>query len=216
MEINCNKCGPKDSSEFSVRKGTPTGYQYSCKACQAKMNAENNRRKKEKAKKGPRTNATTKAQHRSMTLAIAGMDIADGVCVADTPRSLTYILSILVERQLLLYYESQVKSVFAKQRVREVVDDAIFEFKTVLARTAKRMRNAINSDTPDDEIGDLISKPRSKRLDALRILGLTESASEDDIKAAYKKKAATAHPDAGGSTEKMQQLNEALSVLMED
>ncbi len=51
------------------------------------------------------------------------------------------------------------------------------------------------------------------RNEALNILGLNESASDDDIKKAYKKKAKTAHPDVGGSKEKFQKISDAYSIL---
>lgn len=49
--------------------------------------------------------------------------------------------------------------------------------------------------------------------DALDILNLNEYCTQDDLKKAYKKAAKQNHPDLGGSEEKMQEINEAKSVL---
>ena len=45
------------------------------------------------------------------------------------------------------------------------------------------------------------------------ILGVSKSASQDEIKKAFRKKAAKCHPDAGGSEEEFKELNEAYAVL---
>lgn len=49
--------------------------------------------------------------------------------------------------------------------------------------------------------------------EALNILGLTETCSEKDIKAAYKRAAKKNHPDLGGSEEAMKMVNEAKRTL---
>jgi hypothetical protein len=45
------------------------------------------------------------------------------------------------------------------------------------------------------------------------VLGVKRGATPDEIDAAYKQKARFAHPDAGGSTEAMQRLNDARAKL---
>ena len=49
--------------------------------------------------------------------------------------------------------------------------------------------------------------------EALKTLNLDQSASPEGIKMAHKKAALKAHPDAGGSNEEMQKVNEARDVL---
>lgn len=46
-----------------------------------------------------------------------------------------------------------------------------------------------------------------------KVLGLTQSATDTEIKAAYRKKALTLHPDRGGTTEGFQKLQEAYDTL---
>ncbi len=52
------------------------------------------------------------------------------------------------------------------------------------------------------------------RQEAANVLGVSENASEQDVKAAYRKAALKAHPDAGGSDAAMQKVNEANAVLI--
>ena len=58
------------------------------------------------------------------------------------------------------------------------------------------------------------SRSTMSRAEALEVLGLKEGASEQDIKAAYRKLIASAHPDAGGSDWMAAKLNEAKQILL--
>ena len=50
--------------------------------------------------------------------------------------------------------------------------------------------------------------------DYYEVLGVAKSASDDDIKRAFRKLAVKYHPDkAGGSEEKFKEINEAYEVL---
>tara|TARA_A100001035_G_C27786812_1_gene504851 strand:+ start:3420 stop:4268 length:849 start_codon:yes stop_codon:yes gene_type:complete len=50
-------------------------------------------------------------------------------------------------------------------------------------------------------------------MDYYNILGVSKSASEQDLKSAFKKKAMQYHPDKGGDPEKFKQINEAYQNL---
>lgn len=54
---------------------------------------------------------------------------------------------------------------------------------------------------------------QSLRKDYYKVLGAPRDASPTEIKKAFRKQAKSAHPDKGGSEEKMAQLNEAYEVL---
>ena len=58
-------------------------------------------------------------------------------------------------------------------------------------------------------------KSRDKRVDALKILDLTEGVSEREIKEQYRRLAMRAHPDRGGSHDEIQRINEAYKILQE-
>ncbi|KAL5508682.1 hypothetical protein ACEPAH_6303 [Sanghuangporus vaninii] len=54
---------------------------------------------------------------------------------------------------------------------------------------------------------------QSRQKDYYKVLGVARDADEQTIKKAYRKAAKTAHPDKGGSEEKMATVNEAYEVL---
>lgn len=54
------------------------------------------------------------------------------------------------------------------------------------------------------------------RTEALHVLGLEEGASVDDIKRAYRRVMAKAHPDHGGSSWMAAKVNEAKRVLLDE
>ena len=54
------------------------------------------------------------------------------------------------------------------------------------------------------------------RAEALAVLGLSEGASRQDIKAAYQRIISGLHPDRGGSDYLAAQVNEAKDVLLGD
>lgn len=50
-------------------------------------------------------------------------------------------------------------------------------------------------------------------LDPFKILGVSPNATKDDVQKAYRRKAAEAHPDKGGSNEEMTKVNAAWEAI---
>ena len=71
---------------------------------------------------------------------------------------------------------------------------------------------------PDHETPPPRERPTSTmtRAEALKVLGLPESASEDDVRAAHRKLIMSNHPDKGGSDYLASKINEAKDVLLGD
>jgi len=69
---------------------------------------------------------------------------------------------------------------------------------------------------PDHEVPPPRDRPTSTmtRAEALKVLGLAESATEDDIRAAHRKLILSNHPDKGGSDYLASKINEAKDVLL--
>jgi len=65
--------------------------------------------------------------------------------------------------------------------------------------------------------GDVVDEPAAKPVGDLdicyRILGLSPTASWDEIERAYRRKAKVHHPDHGGDEDTMRALNEAFTLL---
>ena len=69
---------------------------------------------------------------------------------------------------------------------------------------------------PDQESPPPRERPTSTmtRAEALKVLGLPDDASEDDIRAAHRKLIISNHPDKGGSDYLASKINEAKDVLL--
>jgi hypothetical protein len=59
----------------------------------------------------------------------------------------------------------------------------------------------------------LINRSDGRRASALATLGLSDPVSDDEIKAAYRRLVMRHHPDRGGDTGRIQELNEAMATL---
>lgn len=228
MELTCKKCGNTyDADEgFYKREESKTGYQHECKTCRAEIKREAARRKREKGEK-PKENTNNhkkerkkrerdiKTERRGKMLQAAGAKIAEGILIAESPRSMTFTLTLIVEQQLRMFYGRGVTSGFGQNRVNTILDTALFEVKEALGRAGARMKTVPRADSVPQDLKSMFEQP-DKEAEARRLLGVPECASQEEIKRAYRQKATQAHPDHNGSVEGMQRLNEAYAMLMED
>lgn len=86
------------------------------------------------------------------------------------------------------------------------LDCAARDFKKKIHAATKASFDALKFRLNFEEVA-------AKAADYYEILGVKHDATEAEIKAAYKQAAKSAHPDAGGSNEKMQEVNAAWEVL---
>jgi DnaJ-domain-containing protein 1 len=79
---------------------------------------------------------------------------------------------------------------------------------------AEKLRDVLKNPPKRKRASKSAPPVRSQRLDDLRLLGLTEGATPQDIRNAYHRAARSVHPDHGGSDKKMADLNAAFARLM--
>lgn len=221
------------SSMFTRRKDTQRGYQYECRECRRKMNkdrkakkrAERPKRepkpKKEGAKKSGETteqrrkrpNKRTKAEYRQKLKEEAGLNIAVGKLIADTPRAFHFALMLILEEQLRLFHERLLRTIPGRVNFTQLLETTLFALRSELTRLNHRV-TMLKTDE-DARISATANLLIAEKERALRLLGLSPGASQEEIRKAYKKLARVAHPDHGGSVERMQRINAAYSLLME-
>lgn len=72
----------------------------------------------------------------------------------------------------------------------------------------------------EDNVNDMLNKfwekylRNDKRGDALKLLGLKDPVSDEEITRRYRRLASIHHPDKGGDTEIIQEINEAYALLI--
>jgi DnaJ domain len=115
------------------------------------------------------------------------------------------------------------KGAHAGQRLDQLDRDALLTFfAQVDDPETRRLLEAYLDRTlgPDWRKTEQASEPPPRgatgmsRAEALKVLGLEEGASEDDIRAAHRKLMAQNHPDRGGSDYLASKINEARDVLL--
>jgi len=221
MKLKCRVCKRELDAEkdFYPRKGSKTGYQYECKQCRKEINSAAKQRKKERKEEQKeqtkRSAWNHREVHRKKLLTTSGERIIAGEVIAETPRSLSFNLSLIIEQQLKLFYGRQIRSATASLRMHKIVEDALFEVKQAFSRVGVRMKPVIDSEKVTIDL-DVSLQSLGAKAAACRLLGVEPNATPDEIKKAYREKAKEAHPDHNGTTEEMQKINEAYALLVED
>jgi len=130
----------------------------------------------------------------------------------ETSRTFHFALKTILEQQLDLFYGRTITSPIGASRKRKIVDEALYEIQGVLSRVVQRMK-LVEKAEPASELDDLLPGEDRERGRALSVLGLTSVATPAEIKKRYKELARSAHPDHGGSEERMAEINAAWSKL---
>jgi len=231
MELHCKKCDRTLDAEkhFDPRRDSGRGYQYECKDCRKEIHAKRNAkrredRKREAEKKPPvkkrvrteeaqQTYANTRRKLcRQKQLERAAEQIKKGLVVAESKRPFGFLLRAIMEQQLHAFYDSDDLSQSGKIKLNGIIEDALFEVKEALSRVSKRVKALRLTSVSEVNLDEL--KVKLAKGEALDRMGLTEAASDEEIKKAYKEQALSAHPDMGGCEGQMQQLNDDLSTLI--
>ena len=201
--IVCATCEKeKDEEEFHLLKSTKTGRHPRCKTCR---------------KVGDTPQAANKRKKRSIVSACE--ELIRGNLIADNPRTFHYLIKLILESQLLLMYLGRVQTPTGRMRVRNIISDSMAEIGQALSRTSSRVRGYVKT---EEELLEIVDHAR---LDALRLLGVTEASTPSEIRLAYYAKVREAHPDlrhneTNGEDEErnnlMQLLNDAYETLTKE
>lgn len=197
----CKRTG-LSPSEFSKRNN-PRGRQYECKVCRA---VADKKRKKTLAKR------TNKVKHRRGLRFEAVQRLIDHKPIADTVRTFNFVLRLLLEEQLLFFHGQGLKTLPGKVRLSKLVETSLYAIQLELQRINSNATSILK-----DEQERLKADPGLELVEkvaAFHLLGVSPSASKEEVKGAYKELALQRHPDKGGSTDSMQILNAAFTLIM--
>ena len=112
---------------------------------------------------------------------------------------------------------------FSGMRLEQMAADDLLDLLAEFRRSDKRSADIIMTYLDHSQLDDWRGRYRARftktkeqmaREEALQILGLREGASEEDIKAAYRRLMARLHPDAGGTDYLAAKVNMAKDLLL--
>ncbi|KAF9517087.1 hypothetical protein BS47DRAFT_1375789 [Hydnum rufescens UP504] len=113
-------------------------------------------------------------------------------------------------------HPSYYKSIRTRARIRlalEEYEEAIEDFKSALESSAIEASTAEQKSIEKEIRLAEVQLKRSKTKDYYKILGVSKTASQPDIKKAYRRESLIHHPDKGGDEEKFKLVVEAHAVL---
>jgi hypothetical protein len=112
---------------------------------------------------------------------------------------------------------------FAGMHLEQLAADDLLDLLAELRKTDKRSADILMTYLDHTQLDDWRARFRARftktkeqmaRDEALQILGLKDGASEEDIKAAYRRLMARLHPDAGGTDYLAAKVNMAKDLLL--
>ena len=112
---------------------------------------------------------------------------------------------------------------FAGMQLEQLAGDDLLDLLAELRKTDKRSADILMTYLDHSQLDDWRARYRARftkskeqmaRDEALQILGLKEGATEDDIKAAYRRLMGRLHPDAGGTDYLAAKVNTAKDLLI--
>jgi hypothetical protein len=112
---------------------------------------------------------------------------------------------------------------FAGRHLEQLASEDLLDLLAEFRRTDKRSADILMTYLDHTQLDDWRAKYRTRfvkskeqmaREEALQILGLREGASEDEIKAAYRRLMGRLHPDAGGTDYLAAKVNMAKDLLI--
>lgn len=224
MLLRCRRCGEEKEAErhFYRRSDRPSGYQRECIECRKEIKKEAKERKQKEVidekikdrqinRDEKKRRNVTQERHEKLMKQLSEKLIA-GEVFGETPRTFHFAIKIILEQQLDLFYGRDITSPIGVGRKRKIINETLYEIQGVLSRTVGRMK-LVEKAEPMSPLDNQLPGGRIERMKALAVLGLNGSATPEDIKRRYKELARGAHPDHGGSEERMAEINAAWSML---